>query len=413
MRFDKAALLALIADHGIGGVDTSRLPDRVTRDTRVECACGHCGSPASLTFRSLHKYGARCVPCTRSQMQASREATMLERHGHRTPAQVKEIAKRATDKARATHKEKGDVLVYDAELLARYVANPIGDIDVTALTRNTKIPFDCGQCGAPGTNTFRMIVRSEAALCLECRERVRQDNRINTCLRVYGVPQVMQAPFVIAKLQQTNQDKYGAPCSLAHPGVREKARATCVERFGTEWATQSDAVKARTIATNLRRRGVKHVMQDPGVMERSRATSMKRYGVRHPAQHPDIAMNMSASSYKRKAVLLDDGSVVYVQGYEDRALIHMTRGLGIPPASIVHKRRDAPKIWWTDGDGKQHRHFCDFFIPSMGLCIEVKSKWTLTQCEAKVIACRAAAEAMALKYQVWVFDQRGETPTIM
>ena len=43
---------------------------------------------------------------------------------------------------------------------------------------------------------------------------------------------------------------------------------------------------------------------------------------------------------------------------------------------LITSKKDVPKIWYSDIDGKKHRYYCDIYIPSENKIIEVKSTWT-------------------------------------
>ena len=70
--------------------------------------------------------------------------------------------------------------------------------------------------------------------------------------------------------------------------------------------------------------------------------------------------------------------------------------------------KNVPVIWYNTSDGKKHRYYVDIFIPSQNLCIEVKSEWTIKISNSNVFLKQAAAKELGYKYEIWVYNPKGE-----
>jgi predicted AAA+ superfamily ATPase len=69
--------------------------------------------------------------------------------------------------------------------------------------------------------------------------------------------------------------------------------------------------------------------------------------------------------------------MVKIQGYEDIVLEKLLRKYD--ENDILIQRTEMPELWYIDDNGKYHRYFPDFYIPSKNLVIEVKSIYTYKQ----------------------------------
>ena len=95
---------------------------------------------------------------------------------------------------------------------------------------------------------------------------------------------------------------------------------------------------------------------------------------------------------------------MHLQGYEPFALDDLLFVENVEEKDIVSNKKDVPRIYWYDEDGKKHMHYVDFFIPSQNRCVEVKSMFTLFADEEVVFKKKAAAEASGLQYDIYVYD---------
>jgi len=74
---------------------------------------------------------------------------------------------------------------------------------------------------------------------------------------------------------------------------------------------------------------------------------------------------------------------------------------------IVTGSNSVPSIWYNDENGKNRRHYVDIYIPSKNLCIEVKSTWTFTLHNNRIMLKQSAGKDLGYKYEIWVYDYKG------
>jgi len=111
------------------------------------------------------------------------------------------------------------------------------------------------------------------------------------------------------------------------------------------------------------------------------------------------------SSYSKKDYTYPSGRIDQIQGYEHYALDELIINEKINESDIITGCRNVPEIWYHDENGKNHRYYVDIFIPSQNRCIEVKSEWTYTK--PNVLCKQKATEELGYKYEIWVYDKKG------
>jgi predicted AAA+ superfamily ATPase len=115
---------------------------------------------------------------------------------------------------------------------------------------------------------------------------------------------------------------------------------------------------------------------------------------------------MLKGSYNKKQYTFPSGNVINYQGYENFAFDELLNIEKINETDIIVNRKEVPEIWYNDKNGKKHRHYVDFYIKSQNRCIEVKSAWT-NQDKNNVFEKQTAAIDLGYKYDIWIFDNKG------
>lgn len=179
----------------------------------------------------------------------------------------------------------------------------------------------------------------------------------------------------------------------------------CFDNF-SNWVLQSKEVKDKIKATNLKEYGYENPMQSKEVQEKGKVTMELRYGYRHALQVPEFSEKQQNSSFKLREYTYKDGTVVKVQGYEPGAL-KILENEGYTNDDIILGRTEVPEIWYIHED-KEHRYFCDIFIPCENKIIEVKSTWTYEKEEEKNIKKAEACLENGYLFEFWIMDKNGD-----
>lgn len=167
-----------------------------------------------------------------------------------------------------------------------------------------------------------------------------------------------------------------------HNRDKEKAKEKALKKYGVEHHTQSDAVKKLRVAT-----------------------CMEKYGVAHQLQNPDIAKKVFERAINHEKTEIH-GCVFWLSGYEKHALTRLLKQVDAKRIRTIGHPEYRTFRYTTDE--KSRVYYPDFIVGNT--VIEVKSTYTCAKsAEAWWAICDKAAgvRAAGFKYQLWVFDKRG------
>ena len=235
----------------------------------------------------------------------------------------------------------------------------------------------------------------------ECKEKLKQ-----TMIDTYGVKHFSQTEEFKNKVIQTNLQKYGTKCPLQSEIVKNKTIETNMIKYGVQNPQQNQDIKNKTIETTLKKYGVKHFSQTEEFKNKVIQTNLKKYGVPHHSQNAEVSEIMLKSSYNVKQYIFPSGKIISYQGYENFAFDELLNIENVLEDDIFTNRREVPELWYTDKTNKLRRHFVDIYIKSQNRCIEVKSTWT-NQEKNNVLQKQQSAINLGYKYEIWIFDKKG------
>jgi len=290
------------------------------------------------------------------------------------------------------------------ELLKRDKSELLGDYNSVKLNRDLVLNFKCN-CGETYKKGFRSI-KDSGFFCKRCTEKNKKTKIKATNIEKYGVETPMQSKEVKDKIKATNLEKYGVENPMQNTEVKDKIKATNLEKYGAEHPMQNTEVKNKSKATNIERRGVEYPFQSREVKDKIKATNIEKYGVENPSQNAEVSERASKTAYKSKEYSLPSGKSIKVQGKENIALDELL--LLYNEDEVITSRKEVPKIWWEDKEGKKHRYFADIFIPKESRIIEIKSIWTFSQDDKteKIEKVPIVATEAGYKYEYWIYDNK-------
>jgi len=165
---------------------------------------------------------------------------------------------------------------------------------------------------------------------------------------------------------------------------------------------QSVEVREKSKVSMLKNYGVEHGFQSAEIMGKVKATMMEKHGVEHPLQSPEIFERAQKNSRKSKDYTTPRGQVWNLRGYEPLVAPKLIDEYGEDDIN-----QELPRIWWTDSKGVRHKYYCDFYVKSHKLVVEVKSSYTVVVDAEKIVATREAANALGYGYRLIVLDGKG------
>jgi hypothetical protein len=347
------------------------------RKVNIKCKCNYenCENEFEKKFINLIKTGSYCKICIKIMTNERRKQFCLEKYG------CENITK--TD----SYKEKIISTKFTYDLLQEFCKN--NNICLSENYENEKLNSHYlikGKCSILECNNFfykklHKLVTTNS-LCKNCSIKNAKEVRKETNLKTIGQENYFQNAEVKNKIKLTNLIKYGVEYASQNEEVKNKSKTTCLNKYGFSHPSYDKNFQNKIIETNLKKYGVEHLMKNPEYLE-----------------------NMLKKSHKFKDYILPSGNVIKYQGYENFALDELIINEKINELDIITGTINVPKIWYNDNNGIKHIHFVDIFIPSQNKCIEVKSTWTFNK--PNVLCKQKAAKEFAYKYEIWVYDKKG------
>ena len=157
-------------------------------------------------------------------------------------------------------KKLTDQELIDFKQLKEAHIRSIDDLNNKLFQKDTKISFNCIQCGKTYTGRFRNIKAKTELLCHQCE--LEKNN-----LEKYGVKNVFQLDNTKSKIRETNKEKYGVESFLQTTEARDARR-----KYNTEYFIQlahqrlDDYCSSIKFSSDLHRRivdnnGVRHYQE--------------------------------------------------------------------------------------------------------------------------------------------------------
>lgn len=263
---------------------------------------------------------------------------------------------------------------YNIKLLRNYSENELG--------AQKFIDFICTKCNENTSKRFEFIVKY-MPICHNCSYLDKGNKTRKTTLIKYGVTNISQLN-----------------------NIKERKKETTFKNYGVEHNSQSQEIKNKKIKTCLENNGVEYPQQSKEIQNKSKKTCLTNYGVEYPQQCSKIMDMTLNKSYKTKYFTFPSGNEIKCQGYEPFALQELIEN-NIEECNIITGCKNVPEIWYNDQKNNKHKHFVDIYIPSQNKCIEVKSTWTIQNKKANIFYKQKAAKKLGYKYEIWVYDNKG------
>ena len=374
--------------------------DIITKNSFIKgkCVYANCENEFEKSFSELVKRGGYCKSCIKIIKSQRIKSTFLEKYGCENILQMDFI------------KEKTNPNKFNFDKLNDYCKENkielLQDYSNIHLTKKTTINAKCqtDNCNESIEKVFREIEKT-GVYCETCKNIIKIEKRKKTCLKKYGCENASQSKIAQEKSKKTCLEKYGVEHTFQVESVKSKIKSVCLEKYGFENPTQNKNVKNKCKKTCLEKYGVEYASQLKENRDKFKVTCLEKYGVENPTQNEEILEKSIKASYRTKDYVMPSGNVINYQGYESFALDELIINEKIDESDIITGTINVPTIWYYDERGKHRRQFVDIFIPSQNRFIEVKSTWTFTK--PNVLCKQIAAKELGYKYEIWVYDKKG------
>ena len=224
------------------------------------------------------------------------------------------------------------------------------------ITKEIKIKSNLEKYGVEHTSQLKEVTdkrtKSRADHVNEIQQHVRE-----SLYKKYGAYDVMHIPHILQKIKDTNLKKFGVEFPLQqlkkeNSEIYQKISQTCINKFDVDSPLKNKEVKEKIKQTNIQKYGVDNPLKNKEIREKIKQTNIQKYGVDNPLKNKEIWKKSQDNRQISSKSKLENNFLNYLKlKYESDDII-------------------------TQYKSKEYPYYCDFYIKSINLYIEIQGHWT-------------------------------------
>ena len=224
------------------------------------------------------------------------------------------------------------------------------------ITKEIKIKSNLEKYGVEHTSQLKEVTdkrtKSRADHVNEIQQHVRE-----SLYKKYGAYDVMHIPHILQKIKNTNLKKFGVDFPLQqlkkeNSEIYQKISQTCINKFGVDSPLKNKEVREKIKQTNIQKYGVDNPLKNKEIREKIKQTNIQKYGVDNPLKNKEIWKKSQDNRQISSKSKLENNFLNYLKlKYESDDII-------------------------TQYKSKEYPYYCDFYIKSINLYIEIQGHWT-------------------------------------
>ena len=224
------------------------------------------------------------------------------------------------------------------------------------ITKEIKIKSNLEKYGVEHTSQLKEVTdkrtKSRADHVNEIQQHVRE-----SLYKKYGAYDVMHIPHILQKIKNTNLKKFGVEFPLQqlkkeNSEIYQKISQTCINKFGVDSLLKNKEVREKIKQTNIQKYGVDNPLKNKEIREKIKQTNIYKYGVDNPLKNKEIWKKSQDNRQISSKSKLENNFLNYLK-------------LKYEPDDII-----------TQYKSKEYPYYCDFYIKSINLYIEIQGHWT-------------------------------------
>ena len=224
------------------------------------------------------------------------------------------------------------------------------------ITKDIKIKSNLEKYGVEHTSQLKEVTdkrtKSRADHVNEIQQHVRE-----SLYKKYGAYDVMHIPHILQKIKNTNLKKFGVEFPLQqlkkeNSEIYQKISQTCINKFGVDSLLKNKEVREKIKQTNIQKYGVDNPLKNKEIREKIKQTNIQKYGVDNPLKNKEIWKKSQDNRQISSKSKLENNFLNYLK-------------LKYEPDDII-----------TQYKSTEYPYYCDFYIKSINLYIEIQGHWT-------------------------------------
>lgn len=224
------------------------------------------------------------------------------------------------------------------------------------ITKDIKIKSNLEKYGVEHTSQLKEVTDKRTKSRADHVNKIQQHVR-ESLYKKYGAYDVMHIPHILQKIKDTNLKKYGVEFPLQqlkkeNSEIYQKISQTCINKFGIDSPLKNKEVREKIKQTNIQKYGVDYLFKSNIIKEKIKQTNIQKYGVDNPLKNKEIWKKSQDNRQISSKSKLENNFLNYLKlKYESDDII-------------------------TQYKSKEYPYYCDFYIKSINLYIEIQGHWT-------------------------------------
>ena len=224
------------------------------------------------------------------------------------------------------------------------------------ITKEIKIKSNLEKYGVEHTSQLKEVTDKRTKSRADHVNKIQQNIR-ESLYKKYGAYDVMHIPHILQKIKDTNLKKFGVEFPLQqlkkeNSEIYQKISQTCINKFGVDSPLKNKEVREKIKQTNIQKYGVDNPLKNKEIREKIKQTNIQKYGVDNPLKNKEIWKKSQDNRQISSKSKLENNFLNYLKlKYESDDII-------------------------TQYKSKEYPYYCDFYIKSINLYIEIQGHWT-------------------------------------
>ena len=247
------------------------------------------------------------------------------------------------------------------------------------ITKEIKIKSNLEKYGVEHTSQLKEVTdkrtKSRADHVNEIQQHVRE-----SLYKKYGAYDVMHIPHILQKIKNTNLKKFGVEFPLQqlkkeNSEIYQKISQTCINKFGVDSPLKNKEVREKIKQTNIQKYGVDYLFKSNIIKEKIKQTNIQKYGVDNPLKNKDIREKIKQTNIQKYGVDNPLKNKEIWKKSQDNRQISSKSKLENNFLNYLKLKYESDDII-TQYKSKEYPYYCDFYIKSINLYIEIQGHWT-------------------------------------
>ena len=224
------------------------------------------------------------------------------------------------------------------------------------ITKEIKIKSNLEKYGVEHTSQLKEVTDKRTKSRADHVNKIQQHVR-ESLYKKYGAYDVMHIPHILQKIKNTNLKKFGVEFPLQqlkkeNSEIYQKISQTCINKFDVDSPLKNKEVREKIKQTNIQKYGVDNPLKNKEIREKIKQTNIQKYGVDNPLKNKEIWKKSQDNRQISSKSKLENNFLNYLK-------------LKYEPDDII-----------TQYKSKEYPYYCDFYIKSINLYIEIQGHWT-------------------------------------